>query len=84
MLTRELLFHYMMNPTLTVKIPYGVDNIHTFNILFNRSVNRSQNATGLIYRTLGFQIQGAYLWHNNTFNIVKEIETDVDVKYDKT
>lgn len=81
MLTRELLFHYSKNPTLTVKVPYGIDEIHTFNILFSRNVNKSQNSAGLVYRTIDFTLQGAYLWHNTTFNIVKEINSDVKEVY---
>lgn len=83
MLTREIIFHYSMHPTLTVNIPYGIDNIHTFNILFGRSVTKTEGAAGLVYRTLSFTLQGAYLWHNNTFNLVKELETDVENVYEK-
>lgn len=75
MLTRELVFHYSMNPTLTVNIPYGIDNIHTFNIIIGNSITKSVNMNNLVYRTLNFTLQGAYLWHNNTFNISKEVET---------
>lgn len=77
MLTREMLFHYFTHPTLTIDIPYGIDNIHTFNLLFDKNVPKYQNASGLVYRTLGFTLQGAYLWHNNTFNIAKEVTTSV-------
>ena len=82
MLTREIIFHYSLYPTLTVNIPYGIDNIHTFNILFNRTVTKTEGSAGLVYRTLSFVIQGAYLWHNNTFNLVKELNTDVDSVYE--
>ncbi len=82
MLTRELIFHYMMYPTLNVKIPYGIDGLHTFNISFGRNINKSQNSSGLVYRTINLTLQGAYLWHNNTFNLVREIETSVDIRYD--
>lgn len=83
MLTRELIFHYSMNPTLTVNLPYGINKIHTFNLLFGKTVRKSQNSTGLVYRTLNFTLQGAYLWHNNTFNLVKEVKVkEVRSEYD--
>lgn len=77
MLTRELIFHYTLNPTLTINIPYGINEIHTFNIQFERSIRKSQNASGLVYRTISFTLKGAYLWHNTTFNLVKELDTSV-------
>lgn len=81
MLTRELLFHYLQNPTLTIKIPYGIDDVHTFNIYFESNVRRTQRPTGLVYRTVPFILQGAYLWHNNTFDVVKETEVEsVEIK----
>lgn len=84
MLTREIIFHYYMNPTLTLDIPYGINKRHTFNLLFSNNVDKTENSTGLIYRTLNFSIQGAYLWHNNTFNVVKDVEiTGVKEEYEK-
>lgn len=82
MLTREIIFHYYMYPTLTLNIPYGLDIHHTFNMLFDKQVPRTQASNGLVYRTLSFSIQGAYLWHNNTFNVVKNIKTDVKEEID--
>lgn len=82
MLTREIIFHYYLNPTLTIDIPYGIDDIHTFNIIFGNIVRKSQNATGLVYRTINFTLQGAYLWYNKTFNVVREVKTDVRSEYE--
>lgn len=82
MLTREILFYYLLNPTLIVNIPYGIDSIHTFNLLFNNNVPKTQMPSGLVYRTLNFELQGAYLWHNNTFNIIDNIQTEVKFKYE--
>lgn len=83
MLTREIIFHYMQNPTLTVKIPYGLDDIHTFNITFDKNIRKTQRPTGLAYRILSFSLDGAYLWHVNTFNVLKEIEVEtVNEEYD--
>lgn len=82
MLTREIIFHYYQNPTLVVKIPYGIDNIHTFNLEFGKHISKTQNSTGLVYRTVNFSLQGAYLWRNNTFNLVKETNTEVKEKYE--
>lgn len=82
MLTREIIFHYYMYPTLVLNIPYGLDAHHTFNLVFEKSVQRTQAGNGLVYRTLSFSIQGAYLWHNNTFNVVKKLETSVKEEID--
>lgn len=83
MLTRELIFHYMQNPTLTVKIPYGINEIHTFNILFSNNIRKTQRPTGLVYRVLSFSLQGAYLWHNNTFDVLQNVEVEsVKEEYD--
>lgn len=82
MLTREILFHYSTNPTLVVNIPYGLDEIHTFNIYFNKSIRKQQKQSGLVYRTVSFTIQGAYLWHNNTYNVLTEVETNVKEEFD--
>lgn len=77
MLTREIIFHYSMYPTLVVNIPYGINKIHTFNLNINKNIPKSQTNTGFIYRVLNFDLQGAYLWHNNTFNVNKQTETTV-------
>lgn len=74
MLTREILFHYNMNPTLTIDIPYGIDKLHTFNILFGSNIRKTQNYSGLVYRVINLTLQGAYLWHNNTFDYLKDAE----------
>lgn len=83
MLTREIIFHYYQNPTLTVKIPYGLDVLHTFNISFGRNVRRQQRSSGLVYRILSITLDGAYLWHNNTMDIVKDVNVDVKEIYEK-
>lgn len=77
MLTREIIFHYSMHPTLVVNIPYGINKVHTFNLNINKNIPKSQTNTGFIYRVLNFDLQGAYLWHNNTFNVNKQTETTV-------
>lgn len=84
MLTREIIFHYKMHPTLTVKIPYNINDIHTFNITFSNNVRKVQRPTGLVYRTLDFVLDGAYLWHNNTMNVINDIDTTVDERIDKS
>ena len=82
MLTREILFHYSQNPTLTVNIPYGLNKLHTFNLSFGNSVRKESRASGLVYRVLSLQLDGAYLWHNNSINRVKYTNTDVVNKLD--
>lgn len=84
MLTREIIFHYLQNPTLTVKIPYGINDIHTFNIQFESNVRKTTRQSGLVYRVLSFTLQGAYLWHNNTFDVVNKLNVEsVKEKYDE-
>lgn len=83
MLTRELIFHYCKNPTLLVKVPYGINEEHTFNLVFSNNITKYQNPSGLVYRQLGFKIQGAYLWHNDTFNMAKNIEYTVTEEYEQ-
>lgn len=83
MLTREIIFHYFTRPTLTIKIPYGIEQLHTFNLNFSSSVRKDQNASGLVYRTLSFSLEGAYLWHNNTMSKIKLVNTNVDTEIDK-
>ena len=83
MLTREIIFHYYLHPTLTIDIPYKIDEIHTFNIKFDNSIRKNQKQTGLVYRTLTFTLSGAYLWHNNTMNRIKDITVNVEEKYDE-
>lgn len=80
MLTREILFHYFTNPTLVVDIPYKIDRIHTFNLEFGRQVRKNQTISGFIYRTLTFNLQGAYLWQNSTYELIKETDTNVESK----
>lgn len=83
MLTREILFHYYTNPTLIVDIPYGLDITHTFNLVFGHNIRKSQRP-GLVYRTIPLTISGAYLWHNNTFGVVKETDITIKEEYDET
>nr|CAI9751487.1 hypothetical protein DGKKSRWO_DGKKSRWO_CDS_0196 [uncultured phage]CAI9752374.1 hypothetical protein CVNMHQAP_CVNMHQAP_CDS_0197 [uncultured phage] len=78
MLTREILFHYSMHPTLVIDIPYNIDNIHTFNINFSSTIRKYQRQNGLVYRTIEFVLDGAYLWHNNTMNVIKETNVEVE------
>lgn len=86
MLTREIIFHYILNPTLTIKVPYQLDYLHNFNIVFDRSVRKNQNSNGVssvIYRILSFSLEGAYLWHNNSMNIIKDIDSTVEERIDE-
>lgn len=83
MLTREIIFHYMQNPTLVVNVPYGLNDIHTFNINFENNIRKTQRPTGLVYRVLSFSLEGAYLWHVNTFNVLKDVDVEsVKEEYD--
>lgn len=55
---------------------------HTFNILYGKSVRKTVDKKGLVIRTVPLTLQGAYLWHNDTFNIIKELEATVREEYD--
>lgn len=82
MLTREIIFHYYMQPTLTVDIPYGIDKSHTFNINFDKRITKDQTYSGLVYRTINFNLAGAYLWHNNTIATLDEVNLSIDERYE--
>lgn len=80
MLTREIIFHYYQYPTLTIDVPYGLDINHTFSLTFNRNVRKSTNRSGLVCRILELTLDGAYLWHNNTINVIEKVNVNVEEK----
>lgn len=67
-LVRELLFYYINNPTLRVKIPYGLNKEHKFNILINPDIDdnsdiESHASRGEYFRTtFGITCNDANLW----------------------
>ena len=77
MLTREIIFHYNQNPTLTITVPYGLNTLHTFNLVFGNTIRKTSRQTGLVYRVLNLTLNGAYLWHNNSITRVKHVNTEI-------
>jgi len=71
-LLRELIFYYSTNPTLSIKIPYGLDIPHDFNIFFDDDVEdnsdiASQRELGVYFRqTIPFYVPDAYLWKSSS------------------
>lgn len=67
-LTRELIFHIMQNPTLTVDIPYQLNMSHKFNIFLDSDIVDNSDTienvnTGVKFRnTLTFYTDDAYLF----------------------
>lgn len=71
-IVRELIFWYMTHPTLEVKIPYGADMKHTFNIYFDSNIEDNSDIVdqanhGEYFRqTLSVYTDDAYLWKSTT------------------
>lgn len=67
-LTRELIFHYLNNPTLEVMLPYGIHRTHNFNIMYdpiivdNSDVSNHVNLGEKFRTTLTITSDDAYLW----------------------
>jgi len=65
---RELMFYYRINPTLQVKIPYGIDSFHKFNVFFETDVTDNSDIPdhgnrGRYFRqTIGMYVDDAYLF----------------------
>jgi hypothetical protein len=65
---RELIFHYMTNPTLQITIPYGTNYVHNFNIFFddniedNSDIVEHPNRGEYFRQTLSLYTDDAYLW----------------------
>lgn len=68
LIVRELLFYYSTSPTLKVKIPYGLDVDHKFNVFFdpevedNSDIVEHKNRGEYFRQTLSFYTDDAYLW----------------------
>lgn len=65
---RELIFYYTIRPTLLVKIPYGLNLTHNFNIFFdptvedNSDIVEHKNRGQFFRQTIGVYTDDAYLW----------------------
>ena len=71
-IVRELIFYYMTHPTLEVKIPYGANIKHTFNIFFDSNIEDNSDIVGqaehgeYFRQTLSAYTPDAYLWKSTT------------------
>ena len=69
---RELIFYYMTHPTLEVKVPYGTNLKHTFNIFYDKTIEDNSDISdqvnhGEYFRqTLSVYTPDAYLWKSTT------------------
>ncbi len=65
---REIIFYYTQRPTLLVKIPYGLDYVHDFNIFFDNDIEDNSDIVDHVNRgqyfrqTIGIYTDDAYLW----------------------
>lgn len=65
---REIIFYYTQRPTLLVKIPYGLNYVHDFNIFFDNDIEDNSDIVehvnrGQFFRqTVGVYTDDAYLW----------------------
>lgn len=73
---RELIFYFMLHPTLFVNIPYGLDTKHKFNLFFNSDIEENSNTVehinkGVLYRTTAnLYTDDAYLFANTPADLV--------------
>lgn len=73
---RELIFYFTLHPTLMVKIPYGLDNEHHFNLFFNDNIEDNSDTVehvnkGVLYRyTATLYTDDAYLFANTPEKLV--------------
>lgn len=67
-IVRELIFYYMTHPTLEVKVPYGTNLKHTFNIFYDKNIEDNSDIVGqsehgeYFRQTLSVYTPDAYLW----------------------
>lgn len=69
LITREVIWNYTLNPTLTVNIPYkDIDYKHTFNLFLNNEIEDNsdiiehKNLGRLFRQTISLYTDDAYLW----------------------
>lgn len=73
---RELIFYFLLHPTLMVNIPYGLDTEHVFNLFFNDDIEDNSDTVshvdnGVLYRnTSTLYTDDAHLFANTPVNIV--------------
>lgn len=68
---RELIFYYSVNPTLQIKVPYGLEEIRNFNVFFgsdiedNSNIPEHKNIGEYVRQTIPFYVDDAYLWRSD-------------------
>lgn len=89
-LVRELIFYYTNNPTLRVKIPYGLDKEHKFSINISQDFDDNSDIESHVNR--GEYFRTTYViecFDANLWKVTRDIPKSVDIefssyKYDKT
>lgn len=84
---RELIFYFTLHPTLMVKIPYGLNTRHKFNLFFNPDIEDNSDTIshiekGVLYRyTANLYTDDAYLFANTPVDlVVEDINRNILVK----
>ena len=87
---RELIFYFTLHPTLHVKIPYGLNTKHKFNLYFSPDIEDNSDTVehinkGVLYRyTANIYTDDAYLFANTPVDlVVSDIDVDPTLKEDK-
>lgn len=85
---RELIFYYSTHPTLVVKIEYGLDITHNFNLFFdpdvedNSDIVEHKNRGEYFRQTLTLYTDDAYLWKSSSRG-PSFVESDVEIVEDE-
>lgn len=92
LLMRELIFYFKTHSSLEVKIPYGLDLYHKFNVFLSADIDDNSDIVdfsqqGQYFRqTIGMYTDDAYLWKstNEPINIVDpdDISLNVGIEID--
>lgn len=83
LIMRELIFYLSTHPTLLVKIPYGLDIEHVFNLILddtiedNSDIAEHSNRGRYFRQTIGMYIDNAYLWKS-----YDEAQIDMDFTFE--
>ena len=73
---RELIFYFTLHPSMTVKIPYGLNTEHKFNVFFNPDIEDNSDTVehinkGTLFRyTATLYTDDAYLYANTPVDLV--------------
>ena len=84
---RELIFYFKLHPSMRVKIPYGLDTEHKFNLFFNNDIEDNSDTVehinkGVLFRyTANLYTDDAYLFANTPVDLVFADKTpQLDIK----